>query len=106
MGNVWVRDTPFGPITDSLKLADSFGIDHKNILRAVTKCKLELNSISKFQINDQLIENSYRAGAQGRKRLARKIDITEFGLTILLLYIITPTARLISAEILYRFFFF
>jgi phage regulator Rha-like protein len=104
MGDVWIRDTPFGPVTDSLKLADNFGIDHKNILRAVTKCKSELASISKFQINDHLIENSYSAGARGRKRLARKIDITEFGLTILLLYINTPTARLISAEILYRFF--
>lgn len=29
MGDVWVRDTPFGPVTDSLKLAEKFEIDQK-----------------------------------------------------------------------------
>jgi phage regulator Rha-like protein len=33
-----------------------------------------------------------------------KHDITKFGLALLMLYIYTPKARLISAEILYRFF--
>lgn len=44
------------------------------------------------------------AGAEGRKRKSRKVDISEFGLALLLLYINTPKARQISAEILYRFF--
>ena len=39
-----------------------------------------------------------------RQREYRKVDISEFGLTLLLLYINTPKARMISAEILYRFF--
>jgi hypothetical protein len=34
----------------------------------------------------------------------RKVDITEFGLVLLLLYLNSPKARQISAEILYRFF--
>ena len=24
MGDVWIRDTPFGPVTDSLKIAEHF----------------------------------------------------------------------------------
>ena len=39
-----------------------------------------------------------------RQREYRKVDISEFGLTLLLLYINTPKARMITAEILYRFF--
>ena len=30
MGDVWVRDTPFGPVTDSLKIAEKFEMDHKH----------------------------------------------------------------------------
>jgi phage regulator Rha-like protein len=104
MGDVWVRDTPFGPVTDSLKIAEKFEIDHKNILRAVDKCKDELLIQLNFELNQNLIENVYLAGAVGRKRQARKVDITELGLVLLLLYINTPKARKISAEILYRFF--
>ena len=44
------------------------------------------------------------SGPEGRKAEYPKFDITEFGLALLLLYINTPKARLISAEILYRFF--
>jgi hypothetical protein len=29
MGDVWGRDTPFGPVTDSLKIAEKFEMDHK-----------------------------------------------------------------------------
>ena len=35
MGDVWVRDTPFGPVTDSLKIAEKFEMDHKHILRVI-----------------------------------------------------------------------
>lgn len=35
MGDVWVRDTPFGPVTDSLKIAEKFDIDHKHVLPAI-----------------------------------------------------------------------
>jgi phage regulator Rha-like protein len=35
MGEVWIRDTPFGPVTDSLVLAEKFEMEHKNILRAL-----------------------------------------------------------------------
>lgn len=51
-----------------------------------------------------LIESEHLTGAVGRQRKSRKVDITEFGLALLLLYINTPRARQISADILYRFF--
>lgn len=104
MGNVWIRDTPFGPVTDSLKVAELFGIPHSHILRGIDRCKNELSIESKFGLNENLIENSYLGGRKGAQRKIRKVDITEFGLTLLLLYINSPKARRISAEILYRFF--
>lgn len=104
MGNVWIRDTPLGPVTDSLKIAESFEIHHKHILRAIDKCLEELSIEPKFGLNKNFIENKYLGGAKGKERTLRKVDITEFGLTLLLLYINTPRARRISAEILYRFF--
>ncbi len=104
MGDVWVRDTPFGAVTDSITLANKFGLLHKNVLRSVDKCILELSHESKYKLSQNFIENHYMAGAKGRERKERKVDITEFGLVILLLYVNTPKARQISAEILYRFF--
>ena len=104
MGDVWIRDTPFGPVTDSLKIAEKFEMEHKHVLRAIKKCKEELSIEPKFGLNENIIENSYLGGAKGRERKNLKYDITEFGLAILFLYINTPKARLISAEILYRFF--
>ena len=104
MGDVWIRDTPFGPVTDSLKIAEHFEMKHHNVLRAIDKCKEELGIELKFELNKNLIENEYLGGARGRERKTRKVDITEFGLTLLLLYINSPKARKISAEILYRFF--
>jgi len=50
------------------------------------------------------VVHKYLSGQKGRQREYRKVDITEFGLTLLLLYINSPKARKISAEILYRFF--
>lgn len=104
MGDVWIRDTPFGPVTDSLKIAEHFGMSHAHLLRAIDKCRRELSIQSKFGLNENLIENTYLGGAKGKERKLRKVDITEFGLTLLLLYINSPRARMISAEILYRFF--
>lgn len=104
MGDVWVRDTPFGPVTDSLKIAEKFEMDHRNVLRAIKKCEAELGTQLKFELRKNIIENRYLAGPKGREAPYLKYDITEFGLALLLLYINTPKARLISAEILYRFF--
>lgn len=104
MGDVWVRDTPFGPVTDSLKIAEKFEMNHHNVLRAIQKCEAELGTQLKFELCRNLIENSYLGGPKGRETKRLKYDITEFGLALLLLYINTPKARLISAEILYRFF--
>ena len=104
MGDVWVRDTPFGPVTDSLKIAEKFEMEHKHILRAIKKCLAELSTQPKFGLRKNLIENKYLSGPKGREAEYLKYDITEFGLALLLLYINTPKARLISAEILYRFF--
>jgi phage regulator Rha-like protein len=42
MGDVWIRDTPFGSITDSLVLAKKFGLTYGKILRSIDKCKAEL----------------------------------------------------------------
>lgn len=104
MGDVWIRDTPFGAVTDSLKIAEHFEMEHKHLLRAVEKCINELGTKPKFGLCKNFIENTYLAGPKGRQRIYRKVDITEFGLMLLLLYINTAKARLISAEILYRFF--
>jgi len=104
MGDVWIRDTPFGPVTDSLKIAEHFEMEHKNVLRAVNKCNTELGTELRFELCKNFIENKHLSGPEGRQREYRKIDITEFGLTLLLLYINTPKARKISADILYRFF--
>lgn len=104
MGDVWVRDSPFGAVTDSLKISTHFKMSHAHILRAIDKCRHELSIESKFGFNQNFIENSYLGGSKGRERKIRKVDITEFGLTLLLLYINSPKARRISAEILYRFF--
>ena len=104
MGDVWIRDTPFGPVTDSLVLAEKFGMQHPHIIRAIDKCKEELSTESRFGLCRQLIDNTYYSGPNGRKREYRKVDITEFGLALLLLYINSPKARKISAEIIYHFF--
>jgi phage regulator Rha-like protein len=104
MGDVWVRDSPFGPVTSSLRIAKHFNMSHAHMLRAIDKCNLELGSESKFGLCKNLIENSYLSGPKGRERSYRVVDISEFGLTLLLLYINSPKARKISAEILYYFF--
>jgi phage regulator Rha-like protein len=104
MGDVWIRDTPFGPVTDSLTIAIKFELSHHNVLRAISKVYSELNENRKFQIEQNFIENHYKAGPIGREKKTRKVDITEFGLVLLLLYLNSPKARQISAEILYRFF--
>ncbi len=104
MGDVWMRDTPFGPVTDSIVIADRFQLKHSNVLRAISKCKNELNNFDNYHLDKNLIECHRLVGPEGKERLERKVDITEFGLALLLLYINTPKARQISAEILYRFF--
>lgn len=104
MGDVWIRDTPFGPVTDSLIISKKFNIRHSNVLRSIQKCREELILNSKYELENHLIQNFYYAGAEGRKRLELKYDISEFGLALILLYINSPKARQISAEILYRFF--
>ncbi len=104
MGDVWMRDSPFGPVTDSMVIAERFKINHHNVLRSISKCRSELSVFENYHLEDNLIECIYKAGPKGREREYRKVDITEFGLALLLLYINTPKARQISAEILYRFF--
>lgn len=104
MGDVWMRDTPFGPVTDSVVIADRFNLKHSNVLRAISKCKNELSLSVSYRLDENLIECHHFVGPKGRQRKERKVDITEFGLALLLLYINTPKARQISAEILYRFF--
>ncbi len=104
MGDVWIRDTPFGPVTDSLKIAEKFEMDHKHVLRSIDKCLRELGTQPKFGLCRNLIENDYLGGPEGRKTSRKKYDITEFGLALLLLYINSPKARLVSAEIIYHFF--
>ena len=46
MGDVLVRDTLFGPVTDSLKIALHFEMSHAHVLRAIDKCKAELETES------------------------------------------------------------
>jgi phage regulator Rha-like protein len=42
MGEVWLRDSPLGPVTDSLTLAAKFSLQHSHVLRAIAKCEAEL----------------------------------------------------------------
>ncbi len=70
------------------------------MLRAINKCKSELGTESKYGSCNNLIENNYLLGPKERQRKYKKVDITEFGLTLLLLYINSPKARKISAKIL------
>jgi hypothetical protein len=88
MGDVWIRDTPFGPVTDSLKISKHFDIKHHNVLRAVDKCNEELGIELKFELNKNFIENKYLGGAKGKERKARKVDITEFGLILYRFFIL------------------
>lgn len=98
MGDVWLRDTPFGPVTDSLTLAKQFDLEHNKILRAINKCREELSGEEKYDLDNNLIENKHLVGPKGKERKERKVDVTEFGLALLLLYINSPKARKISAR--------
>ncbi len=104
MGSVWVRLKPFGAVTDTKVISEKFCVRHDNILRALDKCKAELAENKTFNISEHFFEETYLAGPKTKKRPARKVDMTEFGLAVLLLYINSPKARQISAEILFRFF--
>ena len=81
-----------------------FDLKHRHVLRAIDKCIEELSREPKFGLSESFIENKYLAGNLNLRKSYRKVDITEFGLTLLLLYLNTPRARAISAEILFRFF--
>jgi phage regulator Rha-like protein len=59
MGDVWVRDTPFGPVTDSLKIAEYFDMKHTHLLRAIDKCKTERDTESKYGLCENIIENRH-----------------------------------------------
>lgn len=48
--HVWVRDTPFGPVTDSLVIAKKFGLTHGTILRSINKYKTELENEAKYTL--------------------------------------------------------
>jgi phage regulator Rha-like protein len=73
MGDVWVRDSPFGSVTSSLKIAEHFDMSHPHLLRAIDKCKEELGTESKYGLCKNLIENTYLLGPKGRERSYRKI---------------------------------
>ena len=74
MGDVWVRDTPFGPVTDSLRIAEKFEMDHKHVLRAIKKCEAELSTQPKFGLCRNLIISSYLGGPENRKTKRVKYD--------------------------------
>jgi len=82
------------------QLSEKFNVRRDNILRAIKKCQTELSHNTSYRLDKNIIGNFYFAGAKGKER---KVDVTEFGLALLLLYINSPKARQISAEILYRF---
>ena len=57
MGQVWIRDTPFGPVTDSLILSEKFNVRHDNILKAIKKCQNELSHNTSYRLDKNIIEN-------------------------------------------------
>ncbi len=104
MENFWQSRLPLDKVADSLMMAKKFSIKHDKILRAIDKCRQELSICAKFKLHEHLKESNYWGGARGKERPVRKVDITEFGLAILLLYIKSPKARRISSQIMYRIF--
>ena len=72
MGEVWIRDSPFGLVTDTTMLAEKFGIKHSNILCAVSRCRKEIGSESKNRLGENLMDSSYMAGAKGKQREKEK----------------------------------
>lgn len=104
MGELWIRDSPFGPVTDSLRISEKFKIKHSNVLRAIQKCREELILNTSYHLENHLMQSFYYAVTKGNQMLELKYNISEFGLALLLLFINSPKARQISAEILYRFF--
>ncbi len=88
MADVWVRvDPELVAITDSLVIARKFTMQHKHVLRAIDKCRKELSIQPKFGLNKNFSESSYLGGSKGKKRALRKVDIAEFGLALLLIYL-------------------
>jgi phage regulator Rha-like protein len=73
MGDVWIRDTPFGPVTDSLKVAEHFDMKHHNVFRAIDKCTKELGTELKFEFCKNLIENSHLSGPKGLKESIERL---------------------------------
>jgi phage regulator Rha-like protein len=70
IGDVWIRDTPFGPVTDSMIVANKFGLTHHNVLRAISKVHDELDDNSKLKIDDNFIESYYGRTIWNRKENA------------------------------------
>ena len=70
MGEVWIRDTPFGPVTDSIIVASKFGLTNRNVLRAISKVHDELDDNSKLKIDDNFIESYYGRTIWNRKENA------------------------------------
>ena len=60
MGDVWVRDTPFGPVTDSLRIAEKFEMEHRNVLCAIKKCEKELGVQLKFELTKNIIKKNIK----------------------------------------------
>jgi hypothetical protein len=72
MGDVWIRDTPFGPVTDSNVIAERFNLKHLNVLRAISKCRSELGDVASYQLDKNLIESHRWVGPKGKQREERK----------------------------------
>jgi phage regulator Rha-like protein len=82
MGDVWGKGYFIGPVTDSLRIADKFQMEHKHVLRAVVKCIDELSIQPKFGLNRNITGDRYLGGAKGKERQNLKYVITEFGLAL------------------------
>jgi len=72
MGDVRVRDSPFGAVTDSLKIAEHFEINHKHILRSIDKCILELGTEPNLDFVQTSLKTSTYQGQKVEKEIIEK----------------------------------
>ena len=85
-------------ITDSLELAKVFGIQHQAVLRSVYYCQKELKTELRFALSSHLIENTNYKDTKKTQKRSEKVDITGFGLSLLLPYINTRKIYRAGAE--------
>ena len=77
MGEVWIRYTPFEPVTDSMIVANKFGLTHHNALRAISKVHTEFGETKKFRIAENFNVSHYMTLLINRFRRTSRYVVLE-----------------------------